>query len=367
MALSPKRRGMLKWLGLLSVVGLLAFGSYELFYWFTHVYEFDARIRTDLTRIASRVNGTIETIEVAEGARVRKGDPLVTMKAGAVRQRIAALKADIASASAKADKLTAEKQALEADLAARTATKRELVRALEVERQALVDRHELAKKKLKRTMFLVSKKLTSAQTMEDDQDRVLDLSGQVSVASAQVKVAKREIAEIEAKLAEIVVLDESIKISRIEARRLGAQIKEQEVDLDDRIIRSPIDGVVDRIFKNVGEYVEDADELLLVHDPDNIWIEANIGEDEIRHLKVGQPVRVDLDAYPYQTFKGEVMAIAMVTVADMAPGGSNSTAKSLKSTQKIPVRIKLLNPPPLTAPGMLVEVNIQIRDKASLP
>jgi membrane fusion protein, multidrug efflux system len=367
MALSPKKRGMLKWLGLLSVVGMLAFGSYELFYWFTHVYEFDARIRTDLTRIASRVNGTIETIEVTEGARVNRGDVLVTMKAGAVRQRIAALRADIASASADADKLTAEKQALEADLDARTATKRELVRALEVERQALVDRHELANKKLKRTTFLVSKKLTSEQTLEDDQDRALDLAGQVRVARARVKVAKREVAEIEAERSEIMVLDEEIKISRIEARRLEAQIKEQEVDLDDRVIRSPIDGVVDRIFKNVGEYVEDADELLLVHDPDNIWIEANIGEDEIRHLRVGQPVRVDLDAYPFETFRGEVTGISMVTVADLALGGNNSTAKSLKSTQKIPVRIKLLNPPRLTAPGMLVEVNIQIRDKASLP
>ena len=367
MALSPKRRGMLKWLGLLSVVGMLAFGSYELFYWFTHVYEFDARIRTDLTRIASRVNGTIETIEVSEGDRVGAGDVLVTMKAGAVRQRIAALKADIASASAEASKLMAEKQALAADLNARTATKRQLVRALEVERQALVNRHQLAKKKLKRAMFLVSKKLTPEQTKEDDEDRVLDLAGQVSVASARVKVAQREIAEIEAEHAEIVVLDEEIKISKIEGQRLEAQIKEQEVDIADRVIRSPIDGVVDRIFKNIGEYVEDADDLLLVHDPANIWIEANIGEDEIRLVRIGQTVRVDLDAYPYETFKGEVIQIGMVTVADLAPGGNNSTAKSLKSTQKIPVRIKLLNPPPLTAPGMLVEVNIQIRETASLP
>ena len=146
MALSPKRRGLLKWLGLLSVVGLLGFGSYELFHWFTHVYEFDARIRTDLTRISSRVNGTIDTIEVAEGDRVAKGDVLVTMKAGAVRQRIEALRADVAGASAEADRLTAEKQALGADIDARTDTKRELVRALGVERRALMDRHELAKK-----------------------------------------------------------------------------------------------------------------------------------------------------------------------------------------------------------------------------
>ncbi|MDA0340893.1 MAG: efflux RND transporter periplasmic adaptor subunit [Proteobacteria bacterium] len=367
MALAPKKRGALKWAALLTVVGMLGFSSYEFFYWYTHVYEFDARIRTDLTRISSRVNGTIEAIEVAEGDRVSAGDLLVSMKAGAVRQRIAALKADLLGATARHAKLSAQKHALEADLDAKVATKRELVRALEVERQALIDRHTLATKKLKRTVFLVSKNLTSQQVLEDSQDRVLELSGKLNVASAKVKVAGREVAEIEAGRADIAVLDEEIKISGIDSIRLNAQIKEQEVDLAERFIRSPIDGVIDRIFKNKGEYVEDADELLLMHDPKNIWIEANIGEDEIRLVRVGQAVKVDLDAYPYNTFKGEVAAIGGVTVADLKLAGNDATAKSLKSTQKIPVKITLLDPPPITAPGMLVEVNIQVRDQVALP
>lgn len=368
MALTTSKRGMLRWLSLLAVLVAVGFSSYELFYWFTHVYEFDARIRTDLTRISSRVNGTIEEIAVTEGERVKKGDLLVGMKAGAVRQRIEALKADVAGATARQAKLKAEKHALELDLDARIATKREQVKALEVEREALVDRHALAKKKLKRSAFLMAKKLTSQQVMEDDQDRVLDLSGQVSVASAQVKVAAREIGEIEAERADIAVFDEEIKIAGIEAMRLEAQLKEQQVELAERFILSPVDGVVDRIFKNLGEYVEDADELLIVHDPDNIWIEANIGEDQIRHLKVGQPVKVDLDAYPFETFQGEVTGIGRVTVADLAPSGTAAAdSRARKATQRIPVKIKLLDPPPITAPGMLVEVNIQIREKADLP
>jgi len=367
MALAPNKRGALKWAALLVVVGMLGFSSYEFFYWYTHVYEFDARIRTDLTRISSRVNGTIEVIEVAEGDRVSVGDLLVRMKAGAVRQRIAALTADLLGTTAQHAKLSAQKHALEAGLNAKAATKRELVRALEVERQALIDRHTLATKKLERTVFLVSKNLTSQQVLEDSQDRVLELSGKVSVASAKVKVAESEVGEIEAGRADIAVLDAEIKISGIDSMRLDAQIKEQEVDLAERFIRSPIDGVIDRKFKNNGEYVEDADELLIMHDPKNIWIEANIGEDEIRLLRVGQAVKVDLDAYPYDTFKGAVMAIGRVTVADLKLAGNDATAKSLKSTQKIPVKIKLLNPPPITAPGMLVEVNIQVRNKVTLP
>ena len=367
MALSARKRGTFKWLSLLTAVAGIGFGAYELFHWFTHVYEFDARIRTDLTRISSRVNGTIEQIAVKEGERVRAGDLLISMEADIVRQRLAALDADLMGASVRRDKLRAEKLALEADIAARAATKRQLVHALKVERRALVDRHAIATKKLQRTEFLVKKNLTSQKLLEDDQDRVIDLSGQIAIADAGVKVAEREVAEIEARRSEIAVLDQDIRIAEIEAARLRAQVREQEVNLSERFIKSPIDGVVDRVFKNQGEYVEDADELLIIHDPENIWIEANIAEDQIRHLQVGQPVKVDMDAYPFDTFRGRVLSIGMVTVADLAPGGNGASAKLLKATQRIPVKIKLLDPPDITAPGMLVEVNIQIRNKASLP
>ena len=99
MALTPRKRGTIKWLTLISVVVGIGFGAFELFHWFTHVYEFDARIRTDLTRISSRVNGTVDKIHVREGDRVNAGDLLISMKAEAVRQRIAALEADLTSNS----------------------------------------------------------------------------------------------------------------------------------------------------------------------------------------------------------------------------------------------------------------------------
>ena len=362
MALSLRTRTALKWLLLLAVVLGLASGSYEALHWYTHVYEFDARIRTDLTRISSRVNGTVEEIVVREGDRVAAGDLLATMKTGMVRQRIVALQADLAAAMARRAKLVAEKQGLEIGLDARLATKRAQLHALDVEREALADRHELAKKKFERMQFLVSRNLTSQQVLEDQQDRVLDLAGQVRVAAARVQVAKHEVAEIEAGRAEIAVFDEDIHIVESDARRFAALVKEREVDLADRTIRSPISGVVDKIFKNKGEYVEDADELLIIHDPANIWVEANISEDQVRHLRVGQPVKVELDAYPYRSFRGEVARIGMVTVADLALPGASVSAKSLKAVQRIPVKIRLLDLPELAAPGMLVEVNIQIHD-----
>ena len=124
--------------------------------------------------------------------------------------------------------------------------------------------------------------------------------------------------------------------------------------------------MVDRIFKNPGEYVEDADEFLILHDPENIWIEANINEDQIRHVEIGQPVKLHLNAYPFEMFRGEVFGIGRVTLSDLKESRLGSIdVKLRKGVQRIPVRIKILDKPKITAPGMLVEVNIQIRDRTS--
>ena len=93
----------LKWISILAILMGLAFATYEGFHWFTHVYEFDARIRSDMTRVSSRVNGTIENIHVKEGISIKKGDLLVTMKVEQIQERIRATEAELKEASAQKD------------------------------------------------------------------------------------------------------------------------------------------------------------------------------------------------------------------------------------------------------------------------
>ena len=177
-------------------------------------------------------------------------------------------------------------------------------------------------------------------------------------------MAELESKEILSRQAELVVFDQDIKIASITLERLKARKRELEVDLSERQIHSPTDGIVDRIFKNPGEYVEDADELIIVHDPENVWVEANIVEGQIRHLEIGQPVKLHLNAYPFEMFRGEVIGIGQVTLNDLQETQSGAISnKARKIEQRIPVKIKILDKPKITAPGMLVEVNIQIRDR----
>ena len=139
----------------------------------------------------------------------------------------------------------------------------------------------------------------------------------------------------------------------------SAKIRRQRLDLEDRTIKSPIAGVVDRTFVETGEYVTPGQRLMLVHDPKRIWIEANIKETHVRRLKVGQEVTVEVDAYPDESFTGRVERIGNTATSAFALLPSpNPSGNFTKITQRLPVRIAIEQREGRLRPGMMVEVNI---------
>ena len=343
-------------------VALASIVSYELFYWFTHVYEFDARIKTELTTLSSQFDANIESIHVKEGDTVRKGDVLVELESGVQRLKIEGLKVDLAREEAHIEKLLAEKRALEVNIQSRLATKSEEIRALRIEHKSIRDRRSLAVKNLDRSKILHGKNLLAAKNLEAEQAKTLLLDGQVNFAGAKVKVAERERDEIKASKSEVDIIISDLGVSKINIEKVKVRIKEEEQQLKRRFLYSPINGIIDNIFKYEGETVEENEKIILLHDENSFWIEANIEESQLRYLKVSQNVIIDIDAYPFDTFVGTVTRIGSVTTAQMAKG-SVVDARASKATQRIPVYIKLIDPPKTIAPGMLVEVNIQIYDQ----
>ncbi len=158
-------------------------------------------------------------------------------------------------------------------------------------------------------------------------------------------------------------LDGELSILMPRKTELNARVDFQKLDLSDRIIKSPVDGVVDRTFVKVGEYVTPGQRLALVHNPEKIWIEANIKETQIRKLKIGQRVELGVDAYPDTAFEGRVLSIGNATTSEFALLPSpNPSGNFTKITQRVAVRIAIQQKGGLLRPGMMVEVNIDIRN-----
>jgi len=157
------------------------------------------------------------------------------------------------------------------------------------------------------------------------------------------------------------VLAKRIDALRHEEAEIAAQRDRQVLDVADRTIKSPIDGVVSETFVDVGEFVSPGQRLMLIHDPAAIWVEANIKETDIRHLAPGMPVEVLIDAFPDQTFSGTVSRIGQATTSEFALlPNPNPSGNFTKVTQRLPVRIALDPGDAALRPGMMAVINIAI-------
>lgn len=98
---------------------------------------------------------------------------------------------------------------------------------------------------------------------------------------------------------------------------------------------------------------------------DRPFIEANFKETQLGLMRVGQPVRIEVDALPGVEFAGRVSSLAPATGAQFSVlPPQNATGNFTKIVQRVPVRIAIATPPKvmrLLVPGMSVEVTVDTR------
>ena len=349
-----------------ALVGAVLLASYETLYWFTHVYENDARIRTELTNLSAQVNGQIKKVLVEEGSPVTAGQEVILLEDDEIRLGLEALKTDLSLKIGERGRLLSEKQAFETELESKLRTRMEKVHAIESEFASIRDRLALSEKNLARVEFLMQKGLTSEEKLNAEKDKVLILRGEAAIISSNIAVAKREYDQLKSTAGQIDVFLEKIKISNVEQARIKDDIRLQEAALKKRRIYSPMDGVVGRIHRYEGEYVEDGVTIVMLHNPARFWIEAYVDESQMRHVRLDQEVVIAFEIYPFEEFLGKVNRIGNITTAEMGLKTLSSGSRFGGGVERVPVRIAVEDPPPNLTPGMRAKVNIRIYENIRL-
>jgi membrane fusion protein (multidrug efflux system) len=191
---------------------------------------------------------------------------------------------------------------------------------------------------------------------------VVKLEFQLRQLQAEQEQAEGSLEEAKAEAEKLNVSDAQIAALDHQVANLAAQMKQQNVDVEDRTIRSPVPAVIDRTFVLPGEYVASGQRILMLHNPEEVWVEANIKETQVGQVRLGQPVNVTVDAYPGVKFTGKVTRIGSATTARFALLPTpNPSGNFTKITQRVPVKIDIVNPPKPLTPGMMVEVEIDVR------
>jgi membrane fusion protein (multidrug efflux system) len=349
--------------GIAAVVLLgVAYGAYETYLRFTHIYEYDARATADIVTISSRADGWVVDMPALEGAHVGEGGVVVRIDDRASKLKVDAFKAQIEGIRTERSRLKAERTFTREQVETAVKTRTSGVSVREKAREALQSDLDFAKIELDRTKKLYATKVANERQLQTAQTAVNKLEFQILQLEAEYQQAEGSLDEAKAGEQRLKVIDAQIEALTHQVANIAAQMHQQMVDVEDRTIKSPIPAVIDRTFVLPGEYVASGQRILMLHNPAEVWVEANIKETQVGSVKLGQPVHVSVDAYPGLAFEGKVTRIGSATTARFALLPTpNPSGNFTKITQRVPVKIDIAKPPKPLTPGMMVEVEIDIR------
>ncbi len=354
---------------IIQLLLLVTFGGGALYWgvgWFQHrsghVLEDDARITTDLIAISSRVAGWVTEVPVSQGDRLSTQSFIARIDQREARLKLSELEAKFAELDAEKATLRSQMDLIKKQIDQRFKVQTHQVDASAAEVRAADAQARLRRSELNRIRPLARQKIASPQALEKAEIELQNARSRQATAAAQLQASKARLLEISADRGRIAVLQRQRDGIDTKRRTLSAQIEQQKLQIQDREIKSPINGIVDKVFIDQGEFVRQGQRIALIHNPDNVWVETNVRETELRHVTMNAPVTIYVDAYPDTTFYGNVEGVGSSTTSQYALlPNPNPSGNFTKISQRVPVKISIepLAGKPLR-PGMMVEVDIVI-------
>ena len=345
----------------LAVIGGLAMLIDWAYKRYTNVYIDDARITADIISVSSRVSGWVTKLHVSEGDRVEAKQTLVSIDTRDAKLQLSELDSRLRAISSEQSRAITEKTMIDRQTRSAQSVRRSQVQAAKA---ALAGRRsdlDLTRTDFERTKKLLNRRVVSRQRWDERRNAFRKAEQAFQQAQAEVAAAKAALIQAAADREQLLVLDRKISMLAHREAEVSAQRERQLLNLRDRIMTSPVDGVVDKTFVNPSEFVLAGQRLLMVHDPKKIWVSANVKETDLRHIKIGSVVTVGVDAYPDKNFEGRISKIGNAATSEFALLPTpNPSGNFTKIVQRIRIRVNLDNKEQLLRPGMMVEINVGI-------
>jgi membrane fusion protein (multidrug efflux system) len=145
--------------------------------------------------------------------------------------------------------------------------------------------------------------------------------------------------------ADIIKKAPTLEQAKAKVDQAKRDLKQAELNLSYCDVRAEIDGVVTRRNVNPGNNVQAGQSLMAVRSLKEIWIDANFKETQLADLRIGQPVKIEVDMYGTRhEFKGRITGFTMGTgqTLSLLPP-QNATGNFVKIVQRLPVKIELVD------------------------
>lgn len=326
----------------------------------------NAYTAVESAQVMSSITGTVAEVKVKDSQLVKKGDILVIIDPSDAKLALDQAEAALGSAIRRVKSYQGSDVGLRAQIIASDEAEKRLQAQLA---SAKAD-FERASIDLKRRKALLPSGAISGDELTRTQNIYASAEANLNAANAAVaqaraaKEAAKGSRQANAALIEGVSLNDNPEVMLAKAKRDQA-----ELDLERTIIRSPIDGVVARRQVALGQRVQPSAPLLTVVPVQDMYVNANFKEVQLKDVRSGQKVELTSDLYGKDViYHGVVEGFDGGTGAafSLIPA-QNATGNWIKVVQRLPVRVKLdpteLKAHPLRV-GLSMNATVDLSDKS---
>jgi membrane fusion protein, multidrug efflux system len=355
----------------IAIVVLLIIGIFAYRYFTSYESTDDAQVDGHINSVSARVSGHVIKLNVQDNQYVSAGTVLVEIDPADYQLAYERARADFEDAQASAVaagvnvpitsvNTSSQVSATEADVNSARAgiqVAQQQYEAAKAQLQEAEANDVKAQNDLGRYKQLVEKQEISSQQFDQAVAASRASAAGVVAARASSDAARQQVTQAEGKLVQAEAnyryantAPRQMQIMRARSTSALAEAQRKKADLDQAALNlqytkiiAPVNGIVSNRTVEVGQNVAPGQELMKVINLDDIWITADFKETQLRNMKAGQHVTIEVDANG-RKYEGKIDSVAGASGArfSLLPP-ENATGNYVKVVQRVPVKI-ILNP-----------------------
>jgi membrane fusion protein (multidrug efflux system) len=223
---------------------------------------------------------------------------------------------------------------------------------------------------LNRRLALSGNGAVSGEELNHARTQLANAKSALAAAQAGVVAAQAGVSAAKEQLSSNQAMTEGISIEQHPSvQGAAAKVREAYLATQRVTLPAPVDGYIARRTVQLGQRVAAGTPMMSVVPLNQVWVDANFKEVQLRNIRIGQPVKMTADVYGKKVeYKGHVSGLGVGTGAAFALlPAQNATGNWIKVVQRVPVRVALdpdqLGANPLRV-GLSMDVTVDVTDKS---
>jgi membrane fusion protein (multidrug efflux system) len=305
------------------LIFILAYAGWAGFSWFKERQHYEstdnAYLKTNNVLITPKIAGYIIDLRIDDNQAVKKGEIIAIIDERDYQAKLEFSQAKVIEAQADIARLQATKNTQHSNIASASAA----VSAVEAQRLQI-------NQDLQRFNALIERGSAPRQTLDKIQAQSKQAAAELRGSQAAVSAQQKQLTSYDSEIAQ----------AQARLKQAQAQVELAKIDLENTKIRAPFEGVIGHRGVQLGAFVQAGTNLAYLLETKKVWAEANFKETQIENMKVGQSVKIHIDAYPNLNLTGKVESFAPASGSEFSLlPPENATGNFTKIVRRVPVKI----------------------------